>query len=76
MSHKLTSRENQILRLIAKGKSNKEIGNALGIKESTVENHTHNIYNKIGVSTRIQATLYAFQVLQIEIENNKSEKNL
>lgn len=54
----LTKRERQILSLLAKGQTNKQISTELSIKESTVENHVHNIYEKLGVNNRVQATAF------------------
>lgn len=58
----LTHREEQILRLIAQGLSNREISGNLSISESTVENHIHHIYDKLGISNRAQAVYHAFRV--------------
>lgn len=58
----LTDRETQILRLIAQGLTNKEISCTLIISESTVENHIHKIYTKLGVSNRAQAVARAFRL--------------
>ena len=57
----LTDRENQVLSLIADGLTNREISCNLFISESTVENHIHHIYEKLGVSNRAQAVACAFQ---------------
>ena len=58
----LTDRENQVLKLIACGFTNREISRDLSISESTVENHIHNIYTKLGISNRAQAVGYAFHL--------------
>jgi DNA-binding NarL/FixJ family response regulator len=55
----LTEREREILRLVAKGASNREIGEALFITEGTVKNHMSNILAKLGLRDRTQAALYA-----------------
>ncbi|GAB1769285.1 response regulator [Priestia megaterium] len=57
----LTKREKDVLKEIAKGKSNKEIGAALHITEKTVKTHVSNILSKLGVQDRTQAALYAVQ---------------
>ncbi|RFB29549.1 DNA-binding response regulator [Bacillus sp. ALD] len=57
----LTKREKEVLKEIAKGKSNKEIGVALHITEKTVKTHVSNILSKLGVQDRTQAALYAVQ---------------
>jgi ligand-binding sensor domain-containing protein/DNA-binding CsgD family transcriptional regulator len=49
----LTAREQEILRLILRGESNKEIGGKLFISASTVRNHIYNIYQKLGVRNRL-----------------------
>jgi two-component system, NarL family, response regulator DegU len=55
----LSPREVDVLVLIARGKSNKEIGDELFISEKTVKNHITNIFRKIEVADRTQAALYA-----------------
>lgn len=57
----LTEREVEVLRAIARGLSTKEIARALGLSPKTVDNHTQNIFAKIGVKTRGGATLYAIE---------------
>jgi DNA-binding CsgD family transcriptional regulator len=52
-----TKRENQIIKLLLEGKSNKQIAMALGISEGTVEFHLTSIYSKLGVSSRVEAIL-------------------
>jgi DNA-binding CsgD family transcriptional regulator/tetratricopeptide (TPR) repeat protein len=57
----LTAREVEVLRLIAAGKSTREIGAALVISDKTVERHVSNLYGKIGAVNRADATAYAFR---------------
>jgi DNA-binding CsgD family transcriptional regulator/N-acetylneuraminic acid mutarotase len=57
----LTARETEILALIAEGKSNKEIAADLIISVNTVKVHVSNIFQKIEVSSRTEATLYAIE---------------
>ena len=57
----LSQREVEILRLLALGKSNREIGDELVITEGTVRRHVSNVYDKIGVSNRTEATRYALR---------------
>jgi DNA-binding NarL/FixJ family response regulator len=57
----LTQRENEILQLLAKGGSNKEIANALSISEHTVKIHLKNILKKLHMNNRIQAAIYAHE---------------
>lgn len=55
----LTQRETQVLRHIALGLSNREIGNSLQISVETVKEHVQNILRKLGVSDRTQAAVWA-----------------
>jgi HD-GYP domain-containing protein (c-di-GMP phosphodiesterase class II) len=57
----LTAREVDVLRLLARGLSNKEIAATLVITPKTARNHVEHIYAKIGASTRVTASLYAMQ---------------
>ena len=57
----LTEREVDVLRLIARGQSNKEVATALGISPKTVGHHVEHIYAKAGVTTRAGATLFAME---------------
>jgi DNA-binding NarL/FixJ family response regulator len=56
----VTARELQVLRLIAAGKSNREIADELFISEHTVARHVQNIFAKLDVSSRAAATAFAF----------------
>jgi two-component system NarL family response regulator len=60
-SPSLTPREISVLELVAKGKSNKEIGTVLSLAEGTVKTHLKRIYEKLGVSDRTEAALVAVQ---------------
>ncbi len=64
----LSSRELEILQLIAKGYSNKQIARVLGIKEQTVKNHLTSILRKLAVNDRTQAVLYALRRGWIRLE--------
>lgn len=57
----LSDREVEVLRLVAGGKSDKQIGKKLFISEVTVHHHVRHIYDKIGVSTRAGAALFAME---------------
>jgi ATP/maltotriose-dependent transcriptional regulator MalT len=57
----LSEREAQVLRLLAAGKTNRAIADALFISEKTVARHVSNIFDKLGVSSRTGATAWAFQ---------------
>jgi NarL family two-component system response regulator LiaR len=58
----LTERETEVLRELARGKSNKEIAGTLFISETTVKTHVKNIMQKLGVPSRTQAALYAARI--------------
>ena len=62
----LTDREEQVLKLIAEGFTNREISCHLLISESTAENHIHHIYTKLRISNRAQAVAYAFQGIVVQ----------
>jgi two-component system, NarL family, nitrate/nitrite response regulator NarL len=55
----LSDREKEIVHLVVQGFRNKEIGVKLFIGEQTVKNHLHNIFDKLGVSDRLELALYA-----------------
>ncbi|MGZ4115263.1 MAG: response regulator transcription factor, partial [Actinomycetota bacterium] len=57
----LTAREADVLRLVAAGKTNREIATELFISEHTVARHLQNMFGKLGVSTRSAATAFAFE---------------
>jgi len=57
----LSTRELEVLQLVAKGLSNKEISEALFISEHTVKSHLKNILSKLHLDNRVQLTSYAFQ---------------
>jgi ATP/maltotriose-dependent transcriptional regulator MalT len=60
-SYGLSERELEVLRLVASGKSNREIASALVISEHTVARHLQNIYAKLRVPSRAAATAFAFE---------------
>jgi two-component system, NarL family, response regulator LiaR len=57
----LTEREEEVLRLVAKGLSNQEIADQLAIAEVTVRTHISHILSKLQLANRVQATLYALR---------------
>jgi DNA-binding NarL/FixJ family response regulator len=59
--HGLTDREVEVLRLLCRGLTNKEMARALYIAEKTVGHHIEHIYNKIGHSSRAGAALFAME---------------
>ena len=58
----LTPREEEVLRLMAGGYSNREIARALGTAEGTVKNHASTILSKLGVRDRTRAVLRALEI--------------
>jgi DNA-binding NarL/FixJ family response regulator len=59
--HSLTDRELEVLRLVAAGKSNRQVATELVISEHTAARHLQNIYAKLGVSSRTAAGAFAFE---------------
>jgi DNA-binding NarL/FixJ family response regulator len=57
----LTAREKQVIQLVADGKTNKAIANALGVSEKTVARHVSNIFTKLDLTSRAAATAYAYR---------------
>jgi len=55
----LSQREREIVALVAQGSKNKEMAEKMFISEQTVKNHLHNIFDKLGVSDRLELALYA-----------------
>lgn len=55
----LTPRESDVVRQVARGQRNKEIARSLGITEGTVKMHLHNLYEKLGVSSRTELAVLA-----------------
>jgi DNA-binding NarL/FixJ family response regulator len=62
----VTAREQEILRLIASGLSNAEIGERLYLSETTVETHVTHILQKLGLRDRVQAVVLAYQTGLLE----------
>lgn len=59
--HKLTQRENEVLRQLAHGKTNRQIADALTVSDETVKTHVGNILTKLHLAHRTQAALYALK---------------
>ena len=64
----LTQRESEVLLWIARGKSNRDIGDILGLSPRTVNKHLEQVYAKLGVENRASAAIKAIQALQSTFE--------
>jgi two-component system NarL family response regulator len=64
----LTERELQVLKLVAKGQNNREIGAELFISENTVKNHVRNILDKLHLHSRMEAVVYAVREKLLDIK--------
>ena len=67
----LTARELEVLKLVAKGMSNREIADELFISENTVKNHVRNILEKLHLHSRMQAVMYAVREQLIDPDDEK-----
>ncbi|HVE91138.1 MAG TPA: response regulator transcription factor [Actinomycetota bacterium] len=65
---RLTDREMEVLKLVAQGMTNREIGKNLHIAENTVKNHIRNILEKLHLNSRFQAVIFAVREKLLEIE--------
>ena len=65
----LTGRELEVLKLVARGMSNRDIADSLYLSENTVKNHVHNILDKLHLHSRMQAVIYAVRERLIEAED-------
>lgn len=63
----ISEREREILRLVARGATNQQIANQLNISVNTVKVHLRNIFGKIGVASRTEATLYAVRTGLVQV---------
>jgi two-component system NarL family response regulator len=63
---KLTDREMQVLKLVAKGMNNRDIAKELFISENTVKNHVRNILEKLQIHSRMEAVMIAVREKLIE----------
>ena len=66
----LTAREIEVLKLVAKGMSNREIADELYISENTVKNHVRNILEKLHLHSRMEAVLYAMREQIIDLDDD------
>jgi DNA-binding NarL/FixJ family response regulator len=68
LTAKLTDREVEVLRLVAKGLSNREIGSELYISENTVKNHVRNVLEKLHLHSRMEAVVYAMREKLLDVD--------
>ena len=66
----LTGRELEVLKLVAKGMSNREIADQLYISENTVKNHVRNILEKLHLHSRMEAVIYAVKERLLDIRDD------
>jgi DNA-binding NarL/FixJ family response regulator len=64
---RLTDRELEVLRLVAKGLNNREVAKQLFISENTVKNHVRNILDKLQLHSRMEAVMYAVREKLLDI---------
>jgi NarL family two-component system response regulator LiaR len=69
----LTERETEVLRLVARGRANKQISHSLSIGEKTVKAHVSSILAKLGVQSRTQAALYALRIGLVSMDELSEE---
>ncbi len=67
MTPRLTERELEVLRLVARGGNNREVAKALFISENTVKNHVRNILEKLQLHSRMEAVMYAVRERLLDV---------
>jgi DNA-binding NarL/FixJ family response regulator len=70
----LTERETEVLKLVARGKSNRQIASELFVEEKAVKSHVLNILRKLGVQSRTQAALHAVRTGLVSTEELSEER--
>ena len=73
---RLSKREADVVRLVAEGLSNKDISAQLKLSEHTVRNYLFHVFDKLGVSTRVELVLYCLRDRQIGLSETPAEKPL
>lgn len=71
---RLTERELDVLRQAARGRTNREIGESLGIAENTVKNHVRNVLEKLHLHSRTEAVMYAVRERLLEVDDEPQER--
>ncbi|HWI42884.1 MAG TPA: response regulator transcription factor [Nocardioides sp.] len=66
---KLTDRELEVLRLVAKGLSNRDVARELAISENTVKNHVRNMLEKLQLHSRMEAVMYAVRAKLVDLND-------
>ena len=72
----LTDRELDVLKLVAKGLSNREIAEELYISENTVKNHVRNILEKLQLHSRMEAVVYAMREKLLDVDDASQARAL
>jgi DNA-binding NarL/FixJ family response regulator len=72
----LSHREEQVLRLLADGLSNRDLAKTLKLSEHTVKNHLFRIFDKLGVSNRMEAVLYAISLREQRVAPSRASSHL
>ena len=72
----LTRRELQIVAAIAEGASNKDIGQQFNLSEQTIKNHLSHIFDKVGVSNRLELALYAMHHRLLDQDDTNGSKRV
>jgi len=74
----LTKREEEVMRLVAEGLQNREIAEELKLSEHTIKNYLFHIFDKLGVSSRVELVLYAVSsaksVQTAAVQSDKQER--
>jgi len=68
-AQELSDREVEVLKLVAEGKTNKEIANVLNLSEKTIKNHVRNIFHKLQVYDRTQAAMHGLRKGLIQLDS-------
>lgn len=69
----ITDREQDVLRLLAKGYSNTDISQRMRLRESTVKSHVQNLLMKLGLKNRVSVVIYAYEVGLVKVGDNITE---